>query len=182
MGVICNPVSQSSTLRGLVALMVVLTIPAIALADVTGPARVIDGDTLDVQGQRIRLHGIDAPESRQLCFIDGRRWQCGKEAANILMDFIKNRPVRCEDLGRDRYTRIGGRVPTPSVTFPLWKLASLRRGFSFALDRALMCAWTRIWRTSSASQPPMAVSLDHTLAVARARVSGSNAGMDWMWP
>jgi endonuclease YncB( thermonuclease family) len=31
-----------------------------ALADVTGPARVIDGDTLEVQGQRIRLHGIDA--------------------------------------------------------------------------------------------------------------------------
>ncbi len=34
----------------------------------------------------------------------------------------------------------------------------------------------------AASQLPMAVSLDHTLAVARARVSGSNAGMDWMWP
>ncbi len=53
MGVICNPGSQSSTLGGLVALMVVLTIPAITLADVTGPARVIDGDTPEVQGQRI---------------------------------------------------------------------------------------------------------------------------------
>jgi len=43
---------------------------------------VIDGDTLEIHGQRIRLHGIDAPESRQLCRLDGKPWQCGKDAAN----------------------------------------------------------------------------------------------------
>ena len=53
-----------------------------ALADVTGTASVIDGDTIEVHGQRIRLHGIDAPESRQLCRLDGKSWQCGEVAAN----------------------------------------------------------------------------------------------------
>ena len=45
---------------------------------VTGPARVIDGDTLDIAGTRIRLHGIDAPEAQQSCQHGaGRPYGCG---------------------------------------------------------------------------------------------------------
>ena len=40
-------------------------------ADLSGRARVIDGDTLDVGGTRVRLHGVDAPEAGQSCFTDG---------------------------------------------------------------------------------------------------------------
>ena len=56
--------------------------------------------------RRIRFHGIDAPESRQLCRLDGKPWQCGEVAANALADKIARRSVTCEDLGRDRYKRI----------------------------------------------------------------------------
>jgi len=38
-----------------------------AFADITGKPRIIDGDTIEVAGERIRLHGIDAPESKQTC-------------------------------------------------------------------------------------------------------------------
>jgi len=41
--------------------------------DLTGIASVMDGDTLDLHGKRIRLYGIDAPESLQSCSRDGRR-------------------------------------------------------------------------------------------------------------
>ncbi len=71
-------------MRALTIALCLLATPA--LADVTGVASVIDGDTIEVHGQRIRLHGIDAPESRQLRRLDGKRWQCGKDAANILAD------------------------------------------------------------------------------------------------
>ena len=71
-------------MRTLIITLCLLATPA--LADVAGVASVIDGDTIEVHGQRIRLHGIDAPESRQLCRLDGQPWQCGKDAANILAD------------------------------------------------------------------------------------------------
>ncbi len=67
-------------MRALTIALCLLATPA--LADVAGVASVIDGDTIEVHGQRIRLHGIDAPESRQLCRLDGKPWQCGKDAAN----------------------------------------------------------------------------------------------------
>ncbi len=91
-------------MRALIIALCLLATPA--LADMAGTASVIDGDTLEIQGQRIRFHGIDAPESRQLCRLDGKPWPCGRDAANILADKIARRPVTCEDLGRDRYKRI----------------------------------------------------------------------------
>ena len=72
----------------------------------TGQASVTDGDTIEVHGQRIRLHGIDAPQSGQHCYIGGKRWRCGKDAVNVLADLIDRRPVTCQERDRDRYGRV----------------------------------------------------------------------------
>ncbi len=95
-----------------------------ARADVAGVALVIDGDTLEVHGQRIRLHGIDAPESRQLCRLDGKPWQCGKDAANALEDKIARRPVTCEELRRGRHNRIIARCTVAGEDLEAWMVAN----------------------------------------------------------
>lgn len=77
-----------------------------ALADITGRATVIDGDTIEIHNKRIRLHGVDAPESRQSCFVNGEPWRCGQKSALALADYIGTATVRCEEHDQDRYGRI----------------------------------------------------------------------------
>jgi endonuclease YncB( thermonuclease family) len=72
---------------------------------ITGIARIIDGDSIVVAGVEIRLYGIDAPEYRQYCFRRGRPWACGVEATRTLRALIANRPVACRAREQDRYGR-----------------------------------------------------------------------------
>lgn len=71
-----------------------------------GVASVIDGDTIEIHGQRIRLHGIDSPESKQLCIMDGKPWRCGAEAANRISEKISRQTVVCDERDKDRYGRV----------------------------------------------------------------------------
>ena len=95
-------------------LVFTLIFAAPAFADVTGNARVVDGDTIHIGETKIRLHGIDAPESKQTCTTDGKEWPCGKEATQALVKAISDQPVTCKGNKRDRYKRLLGlRVSLP---------------------------------------------------------------------
>lgn len=77
-----------------------------AATSIVGVASVIDGDTIEIRGVRIRLHGIDAPESRQLCTRPtGERWRCGQQASLALSDQIGRSTVSCDPRDTDRYGR-----------------------------------------------------------------------------
>ena len=92
-------------MRYLIAVLALL-LPTLALAEIAGPARVIDGDTIEISAQRVRLHGIDAPEGRQTCRRDAVTWLCGAESARALRWFIDGRRVTCRERDVDRYGRI----------------------------------------------------------------------------
>ncbi len=111
------------------ALFLLLLQTSNSRADITGQPRVIDGDTIEIAGQRIRLHGIDAPESRQLCRRDGEPWRCGEDATSALKAFLGSRPVSCEELDRDRYRRVVARCAVDGVDIGEWVVS---RGWAVA--------------------------------------------------
>ena len=85
-----------------------LAAPAPGIA-IEGPARVVDGDTIDIAGQRIRLEGIDAPEQSQTCSTaSGETWACGRAATRALFDLVGSEAIACESTGTDKYGRMLG--------------------------------------------------------------------------
>lgn len=75
-------------------------------AMLAGPALVVDGDTIEISGQRVRLEGIDAPETAQKCgTASGAQWACGRAAATALARLIGAADVACDLLGQDKYNR-----------------------------------------------------------------------------
>jgi endonuclease YncB( thermonuclease family) len=92
--------------RRTLVLMLLLFSGEVLADDLVGQASVVDGDTLEIHEIRIRLWGIDAPESSQLCRgEDSSQYRCGAQAANDLDAFIARRPVSCSPVSLDRYGR-----------------------------------------------------------------------------
>ena len=124
------------------AIAAFLIVSASTLADIIGPARVVDGNTVRVRGVKIRLSDIDAPERRQTCWRASGEFRCGRQATAVLRAIIGEQEVRCVEKGRDRYRRvlavcyvgkldIGGELVRRG-----WALAYRRYGLSYVRHEA----------------------------------------------
>ncbi len=124
--------SRSRFLALLAGALFILPGPALAKAELSGQASVIDGDKLVVAGQTIRLHGIDAPEGRQVCTKAGAVWPAGAEARSWLVKHIADRTVRCLADATDRQHRA---VATCYIGRENLNEAVVAAGWAFAYAR-----------------------------------------------
>ncbi len=77
-----------------------------APGQVSGEARAIDGDSLYVGGNEVRLKDIDAPEGRQTCQRNGTDWACGNASRDELVRLIGVNTVQCRVHERDKHGRL----------------------------------------------------------------------------
>lgn len=93
---------------GIISFIIVVWLvysPALA-ADLVGIPRIVDGDTLAIGSTRVRLEGIDAPETDQICLnANGMHWVCGIDARDELTVHVGGREIRCSSSGVDAYKR-----------------------------------------------------------------------------
>lgn len=83
-------------------LLLFFLLPTMVRADVAGPAKIIDGDTLEIAGQRVRLYGVDAPEADQVCRNKhGKPYDCGTNAIRTLALIVGGKKVSCAEQGKD---------------------------------------------------------------------------------
>ncbi|MCI5077318.1 thermonuclease family protein [Oricola sp.] len=104
----------------MIALFALVAVAAAVLDEMSmrtlsGPARVVDGDTLALGGERVRLAGIDAPEHDQTCRRDGVEYACGRASREYLATLVGGGDISCRGNERDRYGRLLARCVAGNV-------------------------------------------------------------------
>lgn len=112
-------------------------------ADLAGIPRIVDGDTVEISGTKIRLNGIDAPETDQLCLdAKGGKWACGVASRDALVARSAGRPWACTVSGQDRYGRslatcsVGGEDVERWMVRSGWALSFVRYSHTYDADEA----------------------------------------------
>ena len=128
----CNIAIGNKIVRALAIVLAMVLIAQDATAQpLVGVPSVIDGDTIEIHGTRIRLYGIYAPESAQICFDgSGKKYRCGQRSSLALADFLDaHRPTSCIEIGRDQFRRMVAVCTAGGVDIAQWLV---RHGY--ALD------------------------------------------------
>ena len=117
-----------------VSLIILLTSSLNAIAsEISGVPSIIDGDTVKILNKRIRFHGIDTPEKKQICIKNSKEYRCGQEATNALIKKINEKTVLCKVQDKlDRYKRYIGVCFLGDINLNKWMV---RNGYAVAYIR-----------------------------------------------
>jgi endonuclease YncB( thermonuclease family) len=121
-------------------------------ASPTGVIRVIDADTLDIGGERVRLYGLDAPEIGQPCELAGQVIDCGTWVAGLVRAEFEGQRARCTTRDIDRFGRqvatcdVAGRDMGAVIVSAGWAVAYRRFSDLYDLDeKAAAVAGRGVW-------------------------------------
>ncbi len=89
-------------IKSVLLLLLLLVICNFATAN--GQINVLDGDSILINGENVRLKGIDAPEYMQICYEGKKEIKCGKQSKKFLQSLIKGK-IECKKEGKDKYNR-----------------------------------------------------------------------------
>ena len=103
------------------------------IKEISGHAQIVDGDTIKINSQKIRLFGIDAPELKQTCkktyltiifFSFTKDYACGKISTEKLKKKINNKVINCKILDIDRYKRLIGECYKRNINLNSWLVSN----------------------------------------------------------
>lgn len=140
-------------------------------AEISGQIDVVDGDTLNIGAQSIRLHGIDAPEIDQLCDDrEGQPWPCGVFVRDAVIELFQGLDATCNVLDQDRYGRsiakcyVNGADIAEEIVRRGWAEAYRRYSFDYDLaEKTAQLQGVGLW--SGTMQSPSAFRADQRMAV-----------------
>ena len=114
-----------------ISLIILFTLSFKTIAsEISGIPRITDGDTIKILNKRIRLHGIDTPEKKQICIRNSKEYKCGQEATTALAKKIDRKTVVCKVQNKlDRYKRYVGVCFLGDVDLNKWMI---RNGYAVA--------------------------------------------------
>ena len=126
---------------------------ATAATTITGVARISDGDTITIENTRIRLNGIDAPETDQVCLDEAENtYPCGIAARDELVRLVHDRTVSCTGSEVDRYGRhimtcfVGKKDLNAAMVAGGWALAFRRYSDIYVgLEKAARASQAGMW-------------------------------------
>tara|TARA_Y100000591_G_scaffold175185_1_gene151319 strand:+ start:157 stop:687 length:531 start_codon:yes stop_codon:yes gene_type:complete len=103
------------------------------IKEISGNAKIVDGDTIKINSKKIRLHGIDAPEFKQMCkktyltiffFSFTKDYPCGKISTEKLKKKINSKVITCKILDIDRYKRFIGECYKRNINLNSWLVSN----------------------------------------------------------